>query len=165
MRLPVKKKRPFGLLAIVFYKAFVASLLMVTALSLVLALRNYEGLQNFAESYQIEGKSALINWGLERLTNMSPRALKLGGLGVGVYAAVTAVEAVGLWFEQRWAHILVIGLVGISIPPEIYELFKGFSLLKFVVFVINVAAFTYLWRNFPKHPHPAGVDHSPQSDL
>jgi uncharacterized membrane protein (DUF2068 family) len=160
----VKKKRPFGLLAIVFYKAFVATLLTVTAVSLVLALKNYEGLQDFAESYQLEGKSALLNWMLERLTNMSPRALRLGGLGVGVYAAVTALEAVGLWYEQRWAHILVLGLVGISIPPEIYELSKGFSLLKFVVFVINGAAFTYLWRNFPKHPEPVGADHQPKLD-
>jgi uncharacterized membrane protein (DUF2068 family) len=160
----VKKKRPLGLLAIVFYKAFVASLLAVTAISLVLALKNYEGLQDFAESYQIEGKSVLINWLLERVTNMSPKTLKLGGVGIGAYAVVTAVEAGGLWHEQRWAHVLVLGLVGISIPPEIYELFKGFSLLKFVVFVINVAAFTYLWRNFPQHPEPAGADHQPKLD-
>jgi uncharacterized membrane protein (DUF2068 family) len=160
----VKKKRPFGLLAIVFYKAFVAALLAVTAISLVLALKNYAGLQDFAEYYQIEGKSAVINWILERLTNLSPRALKLGGLGVGAYAAVTAVEAVGLWYEQRWAHVLVLGLVGISIPPEIYELFKGFSLLKCVVFVINVAVFTYLWLHFPRHPESAGAVHQPKSN-
>jgi uncharacterized membrane protein (DUF2068 family) len=160
----VKKKRPFGLLAIVFYKAFVASLLAVAAVSLLLTLKNYEGLHDFAESYQIEGKSRLLNWGLERLTNMNPRTLKLSGLGGGIYSVVTAIEAVGLWYEQRWAHILVLGLVGISIPPEIYELIKGVSPLKFVVLAINLAAFIYLWRNFPQHHEPAGAAPPPESE-
>ncbi|KAM3115056.1 DUF2127 domain-containing protein [Phormidesmis sp. 146-33] len=54
---------------------------------------------------------------------------------------MTAIEAVGLWFEKRWAHILVLLLVGISIPLEIYELIQGISPLKLIVFVINIAVF------------------------
>jgi uncharacterized membrane protein (DUF2068 family) len=40
---------------------------------------------------------------------------------------------VGLWYEKTWAKILVIGLVGISIPPEIFELLQGFTTIKLVV--------------------------------
>jgi uncharacterized membrane protein (DUF2068 family) len=148
----LKKKRPIGLIAIVLYKSFVAALLTVAAIAVVLTLKNYESLQDFAESYQLEGKIDLINWLLDKALNLDPQKLKLGGIGMGVYAAVTAIEAVGLWHEKRWAHVLVLLLVGISIPPEIYELSKGISLLKFVVFFINITVFSYLLYTFPKHP-------------
>ncbi|MBY0573783.1 MAG: DUF2127 domain-containing protein, partial [Undibacterium sp.] len=35
-------------------------------------------------------------------------------MAAGIYALVTAIESVGLWYEKTWAKILVIGLVGIS---------------------------------------------------
>ena len=145
------KKRPFGLLAIVFYKSFVASLLMVTAIALLLAMKNYEGLQDFASNYELEGKAGIIEWILDKILNLNPRTLQFSGVGAAAYATVTAIEAIGLWHEKRWAHILVLGLVGISIPPEIYELTQGFSFLKLIVFIVNVAVFWYLIRTFPKH--------------
>jgi uncharacterized membrane protein (DUF2068 family) len=146
-------KRPFGLIAIVCYKAFVASLLVVTAIALLLTLKNYEGLQVFAENYEIEGKSQLIDWALDKVLNISPRTLRFSGIGAAAYATVTAIEAIGLWYEKRWAHVLVLGLVGVSIPPEVYELAKGFSLIKLTILVVNIAVFTYLLMNFPKHKH------------
>jgi len=147
----VKKKRPFGLIAIVLYKAFVATLLVITAIALLLALNNYEALADFADSYTLEGKSGLIDWVLEKLLNLSPKTLQFSGLGALGYAIVAAIEAIGLWYEKRWAHILVLFLVGISIPPEIYELVRGISIIKAIVFVINVAVFVYLLKSFPKH--------------
>lgn len=145
------KKRPFGLLAIVVYKSFVASLLAVTSVALLLAMRNYDSLADFAESYTIEGKTQLIDWLLDKILNLDPRTLKFSGIGAGVYALLTAIEAVGLWYEKRWAHILVLVLVGISIPPEIYELMHGITPIKVIVFVINIVVFWYLISHFPKH--------------
>lgn len=145
------KKRPIGLIAIVFYKMFVASLLMVTAIALLLTMKNYEGLQDFADDYELEGKTGIIEWVLNKILNLNPRTLQFSGIGATVYSIVTAIEGIGLWHQKRWAHILVLVLVGISIPPEIYELVKGFSALKSIVFVVNVAVFWYLVRTFPKH--------------
>ncbi len=147
----MKKKRPFGLIAIVLYKAFVATLFAMTAIALLLTLKNYNALQEFSEFYQLEGKSDLINWVLEKGLNLSPKTLRLSGIGAAGYALVTAIEGIGLWYEKRWAHILVLFLVGISIPPEIYELARGISIIKAIVFVINVAVFVYLLKNFPRH--------------
>ncbi len=149
----MRKKRAFGLIAIVLYKAFVATLLAITSIALLLALKNYDELLLFSLSYTLEGKSQLIDWVLDKILNISPRTLRFSGIGAAAYAAITAVEAIGLWYEKRWAHVLVLLLVGISIPPEIYELFKGFSLLKLAVFVINLAVFAYLLRSFPKAQH------------
>lgn len=151
----MKKKRPLGLIAIVLYKAFVATLLGIVAIGLFLTLRNYVELQVFADEYTLEGKSGLINWVLEKVLNVSPRTLRFSGLGAAGYAIVTAIEAIGLWYEKRWAHILVLFLVGISIPPEIYELSRSITVLKAIVFVINVAVFVYLLKTFPRHPASA----------
>ncbi|MBN3943360.1 MAG: DUF2127 domain-containing protein [Nostoc sp.] len=147
------EKRPLGLVAIVLYKSFAALLLMVTSIALLLTLKNYQTLEAFSENYVLEGKSIIIDWLLKKVVNLNPRTLAFSGIGTGIYAIVTAIEAVGLWYEKRWAHVLVLGLVGISIPPEIYELIRGISPLKTLVFLLNLAVFGYLFRNFPKHPN------------
>lgn len=77
--------------------------------------------------------------------------IQYSGIGAGIYALVTASEAIGLWYEKRWAHILVVGLVGCSIPPEVYELVQGISIIKLIIFAVKVAVFWYLLQNFPKH--------------
>lgn len=142
------KKRPFGLVAIVFYKSFVAALLMVTAIALLFALKNYQSLEEFSDSYLLEAKSQIIDFVLDKILNLNRKTLAFSGIGAGVYAIVTAIEAIGLWYEKRWAHILVVGLVGISIPPEIYELIKGITPLKLIVFILNILVLWYLIRNF-----------------
>lgn len=124
---------------------------MVTSIALLLTLKNYQTLETFSDNYVLEGKSIIIDWLLKKVLNLNPRTLAFSGIGAGIYGIVTSIEAVGLWYEKRWAHILVLGLVGISIPPEIYELFRGISPIKILILVLNLAVFGYLFRNFPKH--------------
>ncbi|MBD2435160.1 MULTISPECIES: DUF2127 domain-containing protein [Fischerella] len=145
------KKRPPGLIAIVIYKGFVALLLTATSIVLLLALKKHDTLVTFSESYVLEGKREIIEWVLGKIINIKPQTLKISGISTGIYAIVTAIEAIGLWYERTWAKILVIGLVSISIPPEIYELIKGISRLKIIVFLINIAVLYYLIRHFSKH--------------
>lgn len=147
----MKNKRPPGLLAIVIYKTFVASVLAVTSIALLLALKNYQNLAAFSESYVLETKLTIIEWLIDKILKISPTKLKFSGIAIGVYAIVTAIEAVGLWYEKSWATLLVLVLVGISIPPEIFELIKGITIVKFIVLLVNVAVFWYLWRHFQKH--------------
>ncbi|MBD2435179.1 MULTISPECIES: DUF2127 domain-containing protein [Fischerella] len=145
------EKRPPGLIAIVVYKGFVALLLTATSIVLLLALKKHDTLVGFSESYILEGKREVIEWLLEKIINIKPQTLKFSGIATAIYAVVTAIEAIGLWYEKTWAKILVIGLVGISIPPEIYELIKGVTIFKFLVFMVNLAVLSYLVRHFYKH--------------
>jgi uncharacterized membrane protein (DUF2068 family) len=46
---------------------------------------------------------------------------------------------------------LVVGLVGISIFPEIYELIHGVTPIKAIVFILNVAMLWYLLTHRPEH--------------
>ncbi len=147
----MKNKRSPGLVAIVIYKGFVALLLTATSIILLLALNNHQSLVEFSESYILEGKLQIIEWLLEKIINAKQRTIQFGGIALGIYAAITAIEAVGLWYKQAWATVLVLVLVGISIPPEIFELTKSITLLKLTVFLINVFVFGYLLRHFPKH--------------
>lgn len=147
----MNKKRPPGLVAIVIYKGFVALLLAATSLVLLLALKNHEALIMLSQSYVLEGKLEIIEWLLEKVINIKSSTLKFSGMAAGIYALVTAIESVGLWYEKTWAKILVIGLVGISIPPEIFELIQGLTVLKMLVFIVNIAVLWYLIRHFYKH--------------
>ncbi|MEZ2276628.1 MAG: DUF2127 domain-containing protein [Microcoleus sp.] len=147
----MKKQRPPGLIAIVIYKSFVASLLTVTSIALLFAMKNHQLLEEFADSYLLETKVKLIEFLLDKLLILKPKTLLFSGIATGLYAVLTAVEAVGLWYEKGWATILVLVLVGISIPPEIFELIQGVTLLKLAVFIANVAVFWYLLHHLPKH--------------
>jgi len=150
----VKKigKRPSGLVAIVLYKTFTASLLTVTSIAIFLAAKNYDNLLDFSESLTLSGKRGIIAFVLEKLLNFEPRTLKFSAIAAGAYALITAIEAIGLWYEQAWARWLVLGVVGISIPPEIFELWQGFSVIKVIILLLNIAVFWYLLREFPTKP-------------
>lgn len=59
------RQRPLGLTVIIIYKAFVALLLAITAIFLLLALKNYQNLADFSESYLLKGKLHIIEFVLE----------------------------------------------------------------------------------------------------
>ena len=61
-----------------------------------------------------------------------------------VYAAVEGVEAVGLWYQRRWAEYLTFIVTASLLPVEVYELANRLSPLKILAFVINVAVVAYL---------------------
>jgi uncharacterized membrane protein (DUF2068 family) len=138
---PKLGQRPLGLILIVAYKGFTVLLLVSTAIALFLALGNYEHLIALAQDYTLTGTRRIVRWLVEKALNLKPRSLAFGGAVAAIYAAVTLVEAIGLWYAKPWARWLVLGLVGISIPPEIFELVQGRSLLKLAVFLVNLAVF------------------------
>lgn len=60
------------------------------------------------------------------------------------YAALEATEMVGLWLTKRWAEYLTFLATALLLPLEIYELTTKLSVLKIVIFVINVVVVVYL---------------------
>ena len=150
------KKRSAGLIAIVVYKAITALLIVLISISLLMAVKKQPELSQFYDEVTSEGKSGLITWVLEKILNLNPKTLKLSGIAAAAYGAVTILEAIGLWYQKRWASWLVFGLVSVSILPEIFELIKGFSLLKFLIFLANIAIFIYLLQEIRKSPEKKG---------
>ncbi len=142
-----QKSRPPALVAIVIYKCFTVGLLTCVAIGLFLTSKNYDGLFNFAEEYMTIGKREIIKTGLTQVLSISSTKVQLAAIVALIYAVVNAIEAVGLWQQKAWATILVVGIVGATIPLEVYEIIQKVSIVKICVFAINVAMFTYLLRH------------------
>jgi uncharacterized membrane protein (DUF2068 family) len=81
---------------------------------------------------------------VERAFSLQSGKLTLVGLVFGVYAAVEGVEAVGLWFQRRWAEYLTFLVTASLLPLEVYELSHRLTVFKVLAFVINVAVVAYL---------------------
>jgi len=60
------------------------------------------------------------------------------------YAAVFAVEGIGLWMQKRWAEWLTTIITGSLIPLEIWELAHRPNLGKAAVLIGNVVIVAYL---------------------
>lgn len=142
--------RPPALLAIIIYKCFVIALMSVTAVASIFLMKNHQELVEFSSLYVLRTKLFIIEWVLNKLIAIDPSKLKLSGIVAGVYALVTSIEAIGLWYQKSWAMFLVLILVGMSLPPEIFELIKGVTVVKSVVFSINIAMFLYLLQDVIK---------------
>ena len=63
------------------------------------------------------------------------------------YGLLICVEGIGLWFDVLWAEKLTVISTSAFIPLEIYELFKGFSVLKLGAFAVNVFLVIWLYKN------------------
>lgn len=143
-------RRPTALVAIVLYKSFEVALFAITSITLLIAAKNAPFIKAYANEYVLEGRREVIKFILIKFLNLHSKTLEFSGIASGFYAILTAIEAVGLWYQKKWASLLVIGLVGLSIPLEILELIKKFSLIKLIVFVVNLAVLWYVLREFLK---------------
>jgi uncharacterized membrane protein (DUF2068 family) len=81
---------------------------------------------------------------VERAFSLQSSTLRLVGAVLAVYAIVEGVEAVGLWYQRRWAEYLTFLVTTSLLPLEVYELSQRFSPFKVLTFVINVAVVLYL---------------------
>ena len=96
----VKKQRGLGLIAIVLYKIFVASLLTVTSVALLLALNSHHPFEGFSESLFLETKLNIVKCLLAKILIIQPHTLLFIGMATGLYAILTVLEAVGLWYQK-----------------------------------------------------------------
>lgn len=81
---------------------------------------------------------------VDRVFALGTGSLHVLALAVFGYAALEATEMVGLWLARRWAEYLTLLATVVLIPFEVAELIGGFSTLKVLTFVINVAIAVYL---------------------
>ena len=88
-------------------------------------------------------KSGLLH-DLDQLFTLQSSKLRLAALGIGAYALLEGAEAVGLWWQKRWAEYLTFIATTVLLPLEIYELSHKVSPFKVIAFIINVAIVIYL---------------------
>lgn len=144
-------RHPTGLLIIIGYKTFTATVLTLTAIAILFTLKNYPEMQSWAEDLVLAGREGIVKWIVEHVLQVRPKTLVFGAVAMLFYAGLSGLEAIGLWYEKAWGRWLILLSIGISIPLEIYELTKGFSAIKLIVFLLNVGIFAYVLLRFPKH--------------
>jgi uncharacterized membrane protein (DUF2068 family) len=88
-------------------------------------------------------KHGVINE-LRHLFSVERGTLTKIGLVVAAYAVIEGAEAVGLWFQQRWAEYLTFIATTALIPLELYEIATKGSPLKVITLIINIAVVGYL---------------------
>jgi uncharacterized membrane protein (DUF2068 family) len=80
----------------------------------------------------------------EHYFTITPRHLDETGAGVAAFAALEAVEMVGLWFAKRWAEYLTFVATTLFVPLEVDELVTSVSTLKLLLLIVNLAVVLYL---------------------
>ena len=137
----------FGLLRLIaLYKIVKVVLLLLVAYgelrlrdaSLVAKLLSWAS----ARPYGLEHRmvSQLVEW-FSGLSSSRAEALRLVTLG---YAAVFAIEGIGLWMQKRWAEWLTVVITASLVPFEVWEMFTRPTLGKLAILLGNVGIVAYL---------------------
>ena len=81
---------------------------------------------------------------LDTLFTTSSAHLHLLAAALLAYSAIEGIEAVGLWYQLRWAEYLTFLVTASLLPFEIYEIANRTTVLKVLAFVVNLAVVLYL---------------------
>ena len=76
--------------------------------------------------------------------DLSSTTLYWVAAAAGAYAILEAFEAVGLWYQQRWAEYLTFVATCVFLPYELYELSRTVTVFKVGALVVNLAVAAYL---------------------
>ncbi len=78
------------------------------------------------------------------VSGMSPHRLRQFAVGAFVFAALFAVEGVGLWMGKRWAEYLTVVATTLFVPVEIFELMRRVTWPRVSALAINLAVVAFL---------------------
>lgn len=81
----------------------------------------------------------VVTWLLEWFSGLSASRVHALRMVTLAYAALFALEGIGLWMHKRWAEWLTTIITASLIPLEVWELFHAPNLGKAAVVIANVA--------------------------
>ena len=93
----------------------------------------------------------VVTRGLQWFSGLSESKIHALRFVTLTYAAVFAVEGIGLWMQKRWAEWLTTIITASLIPLEVWEFFYRPNLGKAAVVIANLAIVAYLvWHVMSK---------------
>ena len=103
-----------------------------------------ESIEHITTRMHLDPDNRLVQAVVTRVSNITPKQLKFLGVGTFFYATLHLVEGTGLILLKRWAEYLTVVATGSLLPLEIYEIAQKQSLLRFLVFLVNLGIVIYL---------------------
>ena len=95
-------------------------------------------LTDYVDWARLDPHNHYLYLGIEKMLSISIAKLQLLRIGFYVYAALYAIEGVGLLMDKKWAEWLTILTTAGFIPLELYEIHHHMTLGKCAIFVLNV---------------------------
>jgi len=81
---------------------------------------------------------------IEHLFTLKSSTLYLVAAAAALYALLEGAEAVGLWYQKRWAEYLTFVATLVFMPYELYELSRSVAPFKVAALVLNLLIALYL---------------------
>src|SRR4051794_18545256 len=106
--------------------------------------RVLDDLQTAFGGNQSHGNKHGLLHSLDQLFTLETSKLRLAGAGIGAYAILEGLEAIGLWYQKRWAEYLTFIATCALLPLEVYELSHRVSPFKITALIVNLAIVVYL---------------------
>lgn len=101
-------------------------------------------LERTASHLGLDPQNFIIHTVISRLTGLDRSQLRAIAAGTFFYAILHSIEGIGLLLEKAWAGYLVVIATSTLVPFEIYEIAQKPTLLRFALFLLNVAIVVYL---------------------
>ena len=137
MTTPAGKARPrFGLLRLIAVYKLGKVLLLLGAAYGVLRLRD--------ASFIARLEQDVVRHALAWFSGLSTSRVEAIGAVTLSYAAIFAIEGVGLWLRRRWAEWLTTIVTASLVPLEVWEIVHRPTAGKAAVLVVNIAIVWYL---------------------
>ena len=106
-----------------------------------------DAISDWANEEILLGHSKAIHFLLSKLQDvLAGGALRATGFLALFYCAVLFTEGVGVYFQQRWAELLMIFATGTLIPLEVRHLWHRPSLAALLILLANCFIVWFLYR-------------------
>jgi uncharacterized membrane protein (DUF2068 family) len=82
--------------------------------------------------------------GINSVFSMTEKTLTWIAVGLIAYAVLQFIEGIGLWLMKRWGEYFAVVATSIFLPLEIYDLTEKVTVLRVLLFLVNLAAVVWL---------------------
>jgi uncharacterized membrane protein (DUF2068 family) len=138
--------RPWTLTLIALFRLTKALVLVAVALGALRLLDRGVAARVHAwlDAIPFIARHAALLAATSKVAGTSHKHLAIAASVALAYAALFAVEGVGLWRQRVWAEYLTIVATTSFIPFEVYALTRSFTPVRLGALVVNVAIVGYL---------------------
>jgi phosphoribosylanthranilate isomerase len=104
----------------------------------------HEWASDFIARHGIDSANKLVHSALTKLEGVGNKQIVTFSSIAFAYAALLAIEGVGLWLQKRWAEYFTAIATGLFIPLELYELYERFTFVRIGILGLNLFIVWYL---------------------